>query len=234
MAAPYLVEIRTGGKLKNSLQNIIYDIAEEFNVRGVAEPRAVPHITLFGPYNTNHGNQVKHRLLDVYADYDLVPYCVDGFSYFRDNNVIYARMVPSPELRELRRDISQELRPITYNARPWDTNYFYNFHITVAFKDVGEKFDDIWSYVNEEYNPQYEEYATRITNLRQGDMMWEYDLLQNRDLDPNEATSAESWQRTTELLNEQSTSADHSQLAPEPNKVAKYLRYYRARLLNRW
>ncbi len=234
MAAPYLVEVRTGGVLKNYLRDIIYDVADQFNVHGAAKPRAVPHITLFGPYNTNHGSEVKERLLNVYEEYDIVPYLVDGFDYFRENNVVYAKVVPSPELRSLRRNISRELQPITYNARPWDEDYFYDFHITIAFKDVGDKFEDIWTYVNKEYDPQFEEYATRITSLKRGDMMWEYDLLQDRMLSFDDATSAESWEKTMELLEKKSSHDDHRQLAPKPNRVTQYAKYSKAQLLGRW
>lgn len=234
MAAPYLVEVRTGGELKHCLRDIINNIADQFNVHAVAKPRAVPHITLFGPYNTNRGNEVKERLLNVYQEYDIVPYRVDGFDCFEENNVVYANVVPSRELQDLRRDISRELRPITYNVRPWDEDYFYDFHITVAFKDVGDKFEDIFAYVNDEYNPQFDEYATRITSLRRGDMMWEYDLLQDEILSSKEATSAKSWENTIELLEKQSSDNDYSQLAPKPGRVTQYAKYFAARLLGQW
>lgn len=215
MAAPYLLEVRTGGRLKNDLREIIYDVAETFDVSGAAEPRPVPHITLFGPYNTDKGRQVKTTLTDIYQQYDIVPYVVDGFDHFRDD-VIYANVVPSPELRSLRREIRTQLDPLTYNERPHDADYYYDFHITIAFKDIGRKFDEIWDYVTTQYSPQYEEYALRVTSLRGRNMMWEYDLVQDRILDQEEATSARSWRRTEELLAEQSSSDDHEELVPKP------------------
>lgn len=73
MSAPYLLEIRTGGELKEYFRNIIYDLEDEFGVTGASQPRAVPHITLFGPYNTNQGGTVKRALLDIFEDFDAVP-----------------------------------------------------------------------------------------------------------------------------------------------------------------
>lgn len=202
MAAPYLVEIRTGGQMKQSLREIIYDVSDEFNVYGAAEPRAVPHITLFGPYNTNRGKEVKATMIDVLERFTLVPYEVDGFDSFPENNVIYAHVEPSPELCNLRRTLSREIRPLTYNYRPYDSDRSFDFHITIAFKDVGRKFDEILRYVNNQYDPQFEAYATRVTSLRNRSMMWEYDLVQDRVMRTSEATSAASWERTERLVEE--------------------------------
>src|SRR6056297_1312513 len=108
MSAPYLIEVRTGGELKSRLRSIMYDVAGEFDVRGAVDPRPVPHVTLFGPYNTDRGLDVKKRLYNIYEEYDIVPYRIDGFSRFEDAKVIYANVVPSQELRDLRRDISRK------------------------------------------------------------------------------------------------------------------------------
>lgn len=234
MAAPYLTEIRTGGEVKQRLRNITYDVANEFGVRGAIDPRPVPHITLFGPYNTDEGLQAKGIVKETVSGRGLVPYRIDGFGRFEQNNVIYVNVVPSPELRNLRRELSRRLRPLSYNYQPYDTNYFYNFHITVAYKDIADEFDEIWTYVNEKYNPQFDEYATRVTSLRRRDMMWEYDLLQDQELRPDEATSSESWQRTTELLNERKSHDDHERLAPQRSGTTRLIKSAFAKATRRW
>lgn len=234
MAAPYLNEIRTGGEVKQRLREIAYDVANEFGVRGAVDPRPVPHITLFGPYNTDKGRQAKRIVKNVLSDYGIVPYRIDGFERFKQNKVIYAKVVPSPELRNLRRELSRRLRPITYNYQPYDSDYFYRFHITIAYKDVTDEFDDIWAYVNEQYDLRFNEYATRVTSLRRRDMMWEYDLLQSQELRPAEATSARSWDRTIELLNEQQSPGDHDRLAPKPTAPTRLAKSAIATITRRW
>ncbi len=234
MAAPYLVEIRTGGEVKHRLREIMYDIANRFNVRGAVEPRPVPHVTLYGPYDTNRGREVKQALISVLSEYDVVPYRIDGFDTFADKNVIYANVIPSQELRSLRRDVTRELRPLTYDARPWDSKYFYDFHITVAFKDVGSKFDDILDYVTERYEPRFDEYALRVTSLRRRNMLWEYDLLQDEVLDSDEATSASTWERSEELLETNRTPEDHEELFPKPGLAKRYGKWTWAKLTGQW
>lgn len=234
MAAPYLIEIRTGGRVKERLREITYDVADRFDVRGAVDPRPVPHITLFGPYNTDAGLDAKRIVQDTLSDYDIVPYRIDGFGRFAETKVIYANVIPSPELRALRRELSRSLRPISYNYPPYDEQYFYDFHITIAFKDVTNEFEDIWTYVNDVYEIQFDTYATRVTGLRRRDMMWEYDLLQDRELRPDEATSAESWQRTSQLLNTRQSPHDHDDLAPKPEALSRFLHSAKAKLLRGW
>jgi 2'-5' RNA ligase len=234
MAAPYLNEIRTGGEVKQRLREITYDVANEFGVHGAVDPRPVPHVTLFGPYNTDRGREAKRIVKDVLSDYDIVPYRIDGFERFKQNKVIYANVVPSPELRNLRRELSRRLRPISYNYQPYDSDYFYDFHITIAYKDVAHEFDAIWEYVNKQYDIRFDEYATRVTSLRRRDMMWEYDLLQNQELRPNEATSAKSWEQTTKILNEMKSPNDHDKLAPKPNTMTRFAKSGVAKITRRW
>lgn len=234
MATPYLNEVRTGGETKRRLREITYDVANQFGVRGAVDPRPVPHMTLFGPYDTNRGWVVKRTVKDVLSEFDKVPYRIDGFGRFEQNKVIYANVVPSPELRELRRELSRRLRPITNNYPPFDSSYFYDFHITIAYRDVGEKFRDIWEYVNSNFDPQFDEYATRVTSLRRRDMMWEYDVVSGEELRPNEATSAASWERTSARLDELSASDDHDELSTKPPYFTRLVKPMAAKARGRW
>lgn len=184
------------------------DVANRFGVRGAVNKRPVPHITLFGPHNTDEGPRAKEIVEDVCSQYDVVPYRLDGFGHFR-NDVLYVDVVPSPDLRRLRRELSKRLRPISYNYPRRDRHKYHSFHITVAFRDIENQFDRIWRYVNREYSPDIDEYATRITSLRNRDMMHEYDLLRDKSLSPDEATSADSWKRTGKSLHDQTSPDDH-------------------------
>lgn len=234
MAAPYLTEIRPGGDIKRRLRDITHEIADTFGVHGAVDPRPVPHVTLFGPYNTDHGHRAKDIVTDVLSDYDVVPYRIDGFGRFPQNNVIYANVVPSPELRAIRRALSRRLRPISYNYPDHDSAYFYDFHVTLAYKDVGEQFEDIWAYVNTEYELQLDTYATRVTSLSGREMMWEYDLLRGAELRSGEATSAASWERTMDLLSARQSPDDHERLSPTPNAVTRVVKSIIARVRQDW
>lgn len=234
MAGPYLIEIRTGGTMKERLREIMYDVADTFGVRAAVDPRPVPHVTLFGPYDTDHGYTVKNRLTDIFGRFDAVPYRVDGFDTFRDSNVVYFDVVPSEELRALRRNISRELRPICSDYSQYDTNYFYEFHITLAFKDVGDRLDDILEYVRSRYDPQFDCYASRITSLRRRSMMWEWDLPRGEYVTSDDATTAQTWQKTERAIQTHASDDDHENLVASHSRMKRLGSRWKARLARNW
>jgi 2'-5' RNA ligase len=234
MGGPYLIGVRTGGELKRRLRDVIRDVADEFGVRGAVDPQPVPHVTLFGPYDTDRGSEVKDRLLTVFEEFDIVPYRIDGVGTFPETGVVYARVVPSPELRELRRSVSRKLRPVCEGYPDYDSEYHYEFHVTVAFRDVGSQFEDIRRYVRDQYALRADAYATRITSLRGRSMLWEYDLPRGEVLDPETATTADSWRETERALDQLSSSNDHDELTPSPGRVRRTLGGWKARLSGDW
>lgn len=191
-------------------------MADEFGVRGAVDPRPVPHITLFRPYDTDRGSEVKDRLLTVFEGFDIVPYRIDGVGTFPETEVVYVRVVPSPELRELRRSVSRELRPVCEGYQDYDGEYHYEVHVTIGFRDVGSRFDEIRRYVRDQYALQTDAYATRITSLRGRSMLWEYDLPCGEVLNPGTATTADSWQGTERAFDDLSLPDDHDDLSPSP------------------
>jgi len=234
MSGPYLHNIRPGGDTKRRLRRIMTDVADRFDVRAAVDPRPVPHVTLFGPYRTDDGLAAKRMVKDTLAGYDVVPYRIDGFGRFDDSGVVYANVVPSPELRSLRRGLSRRLRRIADDHGPHDTDYFYEFHATIAFRDVGDKLDDVYEYVSGRYHLRSDEYATRVTSLRGREMLWEYDVPRNEELRPDEATSAASWEATERRLNERRSPADHDDLSPRPGWSTRVVRSAAVRATFRW
>jgi 2'-5' RNA ligase len=234
MSGKYLIEIRTGGRVKQRLRKIMHDVADTFDVRAAVDPRPVPHVTLFGPYDTNEGYAVKDCLIDTFEDFDAVPYRIDGFDTFRDSNVVYFDVVPSEELRALRREISRGLRPLCDDYSRYDTNYFHEFHITLAFRDVGGQLDDILEYARSRYDPQFDCYASRITSLRGQSMMWEWDLPRGEYLTSDEATTAQAWEKTEQALQRHGSHDDHDDLVPSPSRFERLTSRWKARLSRNW
>lgn len=192
----YLNEIRLGKK-KSFFRDIIRDVRREFDLQSSYRP--VPHIRLFGRYDTSQGYKVKQRTKNVLANYRVVPYRVAGFGSFSDSGVVYAEVVPSERLQELRRDLSNVLQPVTHNYRNWDTDQKYNFHIRIE-KNLGQETARILDYLRDNYEVDLELYAKRVTALNNRDMMWEWDLPRGTELSSQEATSRESWKKTETAL----------------------------------
>lgn len=199
MAAPYLNQIRLDEPAKSEIRSIMHDVADRFDVHGATRNRPVPHVTLFGPYNTDRGLEAKNRAQSVLSSYRIVPFEITGFGSFSDD-VIYASVDPSQELRSLRQDLASQLLPISYNFQDHDLDTEYQFHITIAYKDIQDQFDDILGYLRDNYELNNQLYAKRVSSLHKRDLMWEWDIPRKKELSSNVATSKSSWQQTDSEL----------------------------------
>ncbi|MFZ3167174.1 MAG: 2'-5' RNA ligase family protein [Candidatus Methanoperedens sp.] len=198
--AHYLIEFRFHGYAKWYAKNLIYDVARKFNVRGVTQKKAVPHISLFGPFQTNDERRLVSEIISVGNRYDLVPFRIKGFDFFNNQNkVIYLDIRPSEELKCLRRDLAYKLLKFS-NSKAIDNNHDFTFHATVAFKDIDYKFDRIWNYIQEKQEPEIHQHLLRITIIKNSKILYEYDLMQKRLMNRRQALSKLYWNKTIELL----------------------------------
>ncbi len=201
----YLIEFRFHGYAKWYAKNLIYDVARKFNVKGVTENRAVPHISLFGPFQTNDERRLVSEIISVGKRYDLVPFKIRGFDFFNNQKkVIYLDIEPSEKLKCLRRDISYSLSKFS-NGKSFDNNHDFTFHATVAFKDIDYKFDRIWKYIQQKQEPFIHQHLLRITIIKNSRIIYEYDLMQKKLLNRQQSLNKSSWNKTIELLKQKTS-----------------------------
>ncbi len=213
----YLIEFRFHGYAKWYTKNLIYDVARKFNVKGVTQKRAVPHISLFGPFQTKYEKRLVSEIISAGKTYDLVPFKVRGFGHFNNktNKVIYFDITPSQELKKLRWDISQRLSKISYNYPSFDINKDFEFHSTIAFKDIDNQFDRIWNYILQKEEPYIHQHLLRITIIKNGKIFYEYDLMQKRLLNRRQALSKSYLNETIGLLKQKTLDFDQDIEEPE-------------------
>ena len=209
----FLIEFRMHGYAKEYAKDVVYSVAKKFRVRGVTRKRVVPHISLYGPGRTEDIRKVISAVEKVGRKYTLVPFKIKGFGFFdRSQKVIYFDIAPSPELDDLRWQLSQELRK-TSTCQSWDSRRNHSFHATIAFRDIDAKFNRIWSYLKSREEPNINQNLLRITVLGTGGrIVCEYDLVLKRLLSRREALSKFWWRRTISRLRELQG------LPPEPEK----------------
>ena len=202
----YLIEFRFHGYAKRYAKNLIYDVAKKFKVNGVTQKRAVPHISLFGPFQTNDERRLVSEIISVGQKYDLVHFMVKGFDFFdnKQNKVIYIDIEPSEELKCLQRDIAYRLSKLS-NGTSFDSDYNFAFHVTIAFKDIDYKFDRIWNYIQQRREPHIHQHLLRITIIKNGKIFYEYDLMQKRLLNRRQALSKLYWRKTIETLKQKTS-----------------------------
>ncbi len=196
--AGFLVEFRLHGYAKRYSKGLIYDVAKRFRVKGITRGRAVPHITLYGPSETDNMKRVISTVSEIGRNYTLVPFTIKGFGCFDSvkNKVIHLDIEPSPELEALRWELADRLSRIS-SHQPWDIKREFAFHATIAFKDIDDKFDAIWSYIKKKEQPNINQYLLRITVLTGNrKILCEYDLVLKRLLDRRQALSRYWWGKT--------------------------------------
>jgi 2'-5' RNA ligase len=185
----YLIEFRFHGYAKKYAKRLIYEVARKFRVKGVTRNRAVPHITLFGPFTTRQEGKAVSELIDVVKEFSLVPFIVKGFNYFdNEQKVLYLDIDPSAELKELRRKLAQKLSKIS-DSQPWDNKKEFHFHSTVAFRDIDRKFSKIWEYIKDKEEPDIKQHLLRITIMKGKRILYEYDLILKKLLNRKQALS---------------------------------------------
>ncbi|MCJ7426294.1 MAG: 2'-5' RNA ligase family protein [Dehalococcoidales bacterium] len=185
----YLIEFRFHGYAKKYAKQLIHEVAKKFRVKGVTRNRAVPHITLFGPFTIKQERKVVLEVVDIGREFSLVPFIVKDFNYFdKEHKVIYLDIDPSAELKELRRKLSQKLGKIS-DSQPWDDKKQFQFHSTIAFRDIDRKFSRIWEYIKDKEEPNIKQHLLRITIIKGKRILYEYDLILKKLLNRKQALS---------------------------------------------
>jgi len=198
----YLIEFRFHGYAKKYARDLIHEVARNFQVRGVTRNRAVPHITLFGPFTTRYESKMVSEVLNVGKRFTLVPFTVRGFDYFdKEHKVIYLDINPSAELKELRRELAQRLDKIS-DSQLWDNQKQFKFHSTVAFKDIDKKFSRIWEYIKKREEPNIKQHLLRITILKGKIILSEYDLVLGQLLNRRQSLSRYWFDKTIKRYKE--------------------------------
>ncbi len=202
----YLIEFRFHGYAKKYAENLIYDIARKFNVKGVTRKKTVPHITLFGPFQTRQEKKLIHEVISVGQQFDLVPFKIKGFDFFdnKKGKVIYLDINPSEKLKSLRRELAYRLFKIS-STKPFDTEYDFIFHGTIAFKDIDNKFDRILNYIEQKQEPNIHQHLLRITIIKNNRILYEYDLIQKKLLNRRQALSKFHWNKTIKILKQKTS-----------------------------
>lgn len=196
----YLLQVRPPPDIKEKLRNMIYDLAETFDSPEITEPRPVPHITLFGPYDTEQGNECKKRLVEALQNIDPPKYKISGFGMFEHSNVVYANIQPSTAFREMRRSLFLKQAPLSSGYQDHDCDYEYEYHITIANVKKTNLARSMLEYLRDQYSYEEEVYATRVSALDGRSMMYEFDIPRKTLLSQKKAVSSESWKKTKQAL----------------------------------
>ena len=190
----YLVEFRFAGFAKKKIRELAYVLAENFGVRSVVDRRAVPHISIAGPFSTKYEKRLVGVIINAARRHKTARFRLDGFGNFR-KEVVYVKIVPSKELDGMRREIVNNLKEFCHLAEH-DYESDWKPHATLAMKDISGKFKDIERFLKSWKIPDMEQQVLRVTILKNSRILCEYDLVEGRLLNRMEALDKDRLRRT--------------------------------------
>lgn len=198
--AHYLIEFRfQSAKIKRYLESMIYDVNRKFHV---GKRRYIPHITLVGPLRTNNEKKLISDFANVCSETKLLKFKGNGFGTFDSNKVVYVNIGASERLNEFRIKLVEALRPYcklqSHDKRKDEDRFGY--HSTLAMKLSESEFRRIKNYIHTKPIPNFNQVVMRITLLKDGKILREYDFLQKRLLNRRQALNRHITRNSKELL----------------------------------
>lgn len=152
MAEQFYIDFRLHGYAKRYAKWARSRIVKEWKKTGIRETggrRNIPHMTLFGPAETHKIGLVIAEVERTCAKYTLVPFSIGGLACFEnsDKDVIYLDINASPELTQLRYELSRCLIDKCTKYTPFDTHKKFEFHTTLGqfIPTKREKFKKLFS-----------------------------------------------------------------------------------------
>ena len=200
--ADYLLEFRLSGSARKYVKDSVFDVARQFDVKGVTKNRVVPHVTMICPIKTTNEQRLIREIIETCKKYDLMTIKFSGFAslgnwLFR-NKVLALKIEHSSELELLRIELVSKLSLLCQLSKFYTRKWKH--HDTIAFKDIDKKFGQIKAYLENKNCPEIMHYVLRMTLLKNARILCEYDFLQRRTLTRFEALSRETKKMTIILL----------------------------------
>ncbi len=195
----YLVEFRFQGKAKSEIRKLIWEVDRRCKLDKAKEKRPVPHVTLVGPLLTLHERQLLHVFSKLCSNFPLMSFSVDGFDTFEENKVLFLKINPDRELDLFRWSLSREIRLFS-DMQTFDYQRKFSFHATIAMGLSYDKFMQVKSYIQRKHSPKFRYTVARVTLLKNGLILREYDFLQRKMLFRSQAKNKETLKRTMSLL----------------------------------
>ncbi len=200
--AHYLIEFRFQSKrIRAYLREMIYNLNRKFHV---GRRKHIPHITLVGPFTTHDEKRLISDFGRLCSETPLMKFKGKGFGIFESNRVVFVNIVPNEILNEFRVNLSKTLKEYcrlpTHNKREEIDKFGY--HSTLAMNLNPKEFMLIKKHIQDKSPPDFTQIVMRVTLLRNGKILREYDFLQRRLLNRKQALDRNLLRNSKSLLKE--------------------------------
>ncbi len=183
----YIIEIRPTFE-KWLLKNIIFNT----NIKGIYTQ--TPHITLVYNFKPKTNSYKIAKIIKETLNGKYIEFMYDGYDIFKGNNgyVVAFKVIPSNDFIAFQKGLYNKLKPyIKKDSNKNKYNKNPHFHCTIAYKvkDLNHiKLPDKEIYLKS--------HILRVTLLRSGKIVYEYDVPTNKILDRKKALSKEQYKKT--------------------------------------
>lgn len=200
--AHYLIEFRfQSRRIRTYLEGMIYGINRRFHV---GRRKHIPHITLVGPFTTNNENRLVADFGRICSQTRLMKFKGSGFGTFDNNRVVYVNINPNERFNDFRVRLTNTLRQYcslpSHNKR--EEKERFGYHSTLAMNLNQKEFDSIKNHIKNKPAPDFTQIVMRVTLLRNGKILKEYDFLQRRLLNRGQALNRGILRHSKTLLKE--------------------------------
>ncbi len=197
--ARYLIDIRLMGPVKHQISTLSDQLSGKFNL---GDKQVIPHITLAGPFISRNEEQLIEDFTRICSDQTKVPqYEVGGYGFFNETRVVFVSITPNETLKQFRYLLSRAILPYcTLRAYDLESAEDFMFHATLAMKLDWLTFQRIKWHVRKKEKVVYRHHPIRVTLLRDGKIVCEYDFIQKRMLTRSQALSKATRMRDYDIL----------------------------------
>jgi 2'-5' RNA ligase len=229
--ANYLIEFRFQSKrVKKYLKDIIHEINRKFKV---GKRRNVPHITLAGPLTTKNEMKLISDFARVCSKTEIMKFKLKGFNTFDSNRVVFVDIGASEKFNEFRVKLANAIKSYC-KLKSLDKRKdkeIFGYHSTLAMNLSPDKFKKIKSYINRKRKPNFNQIVMRVTLLKNGRILREYDFLQRRLLNGRQSLDKGILRISRRLLRQYLQGNYNPKRSKRRNKGAKRPRYVRKKSL---
>ncbi len=197
---PYLIEFHLYGYGEKFAVELCREITRLFGVRFVGNKTRPVHLVLYGRFGTVNEKEVIKRFVGVCRRFDLIKFEIARFDHI-EKSVLCLKIKPSQELVDLKNSLALELNPVC-TAQGESNIENLDFLAVLPLAGIQKKFDSVWKFLQAQRTPEIKQYLLRLSLVKNGHVLREYDFIQRRVLTEGKAASRAILNQTMEELRE--------------------------------
>jgi 2'-5' RNA ligase len=165
----YVIVCLIKGSALKFHENAVSDICSKFKV---SRQRLPAHFTIKAPFETDKIEEIETLTEGFVNDRKKEEIEIEGIGHF-GTSTVFMSVHPNDGSLKIYHDYINELRKFPWlEWRGANDGAGKNFHATIVTKLRIDKFNDIWAYAKQNYNPHFSLYFDNISILRWDKGRW--------------------------------------------------------------